>query len=93
MIIIQSYIAKLANVKMSSSYLCSLCFHIKYIKILIESMLDKSIFYYLSTCLGQSEQKKSKKNRSKDIFSKPIKTNFSDDELIKLMEQLEAKWQ
>ena len=52
----------------------------------VTSMIDKSIYYYLSTRLYEYNKKNNKN------FKQIIKTNFSKKELLTLMENLEDKW-
>ncbi len=85
-LLIQSYAASLANLKITSSALYSLCFKNPYLKMFVTSMIDKSIYYYLSTRLYEYNKKNNKN------FKQIIKTNFSKKELLTLMENLEDKW-
>ncbi len=85
-LLIQSYVAHLANLKMSSSCAYSFCFKNPYLKLLITSIVDKSLYYYLSTRLLEQEEK------DKSVFTKEYKTNFAKEELELIMSQLEEKW-
>lgn len=85
-LLIQSYVANIAKLKITSSCAYSLCFKNPYIKMLITSSIDKSLYYYFSTVsYGLDESNIFKKN------NKP-ETNFTKDELELLMAQLEEKW-
>lgn len=83
-LLLQSYVAHLAKLKMTSASAYSLCFKNPYTKMLIESSVDKSLYYYFSTKLFELEQD--------NIFNKNKPTNFSKEELELLMAQLEEKW-
>lgn len=83
-LLLQAYVASLAKLKMTSAYAYSLCFKNPYTKMLIQSMIDKSIYYALSTKLYQLDEE--------NIFKKEPPTKFSKDELEILMAQLEEKW-
>lgn len=83
-LLLQSYIAYLAKLKITSACLYTLCFKKSYMKILIESSIDKSLYYYFSTRACEHEEK--------NIFKKEKPTNFTKKELESLMMQLEEKW-
>lgn len=83
-LLIQSYVAHLAKLKITSACAYSLCFKKNYMKILIESSIDKSLYYYFSTKAYELEEK--------NIFKKEKPTNFTKEELESLMMQLEEKW-
>ena len=85
-LLIQSYVAHLTNLKITSSATYSMCFKNPYLKMFITSIVDKSIYYYLSTRLFECET--TYRNKFKNI----TKTNFTKNELITIMEQLENKW-
>ena len=84
-LLLQSYIAHLAKLKMTSACAYSLCFKKEYLKKLIESMIDKSLFCYFNTKYIEFEEKD-------NIFKKNKKTNYTKEELEILMAQLEEKW-
>ena len=84
-LLLQSYVAYLANFKATSACTYSLCFNKKYLKTFIHSCLDKSIYYYLNNKLKELEEKDS-------VFQKNSKSNFTKDEIEILMSQLEEKW-
>lgn len=83
-LLMQSYVAKLAKLKMTSSCAYSICFQKKYLKMLLNSIIDKSLYFYFNTKLKDIEEN----NR----FKKNKKTNFSKDELQLLLTELEEKW-
>lgn len=83
-LLIQAYVASLAKLKLTSACAYSLCFKSNYTKLFIASMIDKSIYYALSTKLYQLEDK--------NIFKKESPTKFKKEELELLMAQLEEKW-
>jgi len=83
-LLLQSYIAHLAKLKMTSACAYSLCFKNPYTKMLLESSIDKSLYYYFSTKAYELEED--------NIFKKNIKTNYTKEELEILMAQLEEKW-
>ena len=85
-LLLQSYVAKLAGLDISSSCAYSLCFKTPYRKELIMSIIDKSLYYYFASCVNENESK------TKNIFSKRQKTQFSTQELEHLMQEIEAKW-
>lgn len=85
-LLIQSYVAHLANLKMSSSCAYSFCFKNPYLKLLITSIVDKSLYYYLSTRLLEQQEE------NKSLFNKEYQTNFTKEELQLIMSQLEEKW-
>lgn len=83
-LLIQSYIASLAKLKLTSACAYSLCFDKKYLKILLESILDKSIYCELDLKLANFEDK--------NVFKKQKKTNYSKAELKTMISQFEEKW-
>jgi len=83
-LLIQSYVASLAKLKLTSACAYSLCFQKEYLKLFLTSIIDKSIYYILSVKCNEIEEK----NR----FKKEKKTNFTKEELELIMSQLEAKW-
>lgn len=83
-LLLQAYVASLAKLKITSACSYSLCFISAHTKTLIESMIDKSIYYALSTKLYKLDEE--------NIFQKEPPTKFSKDELELLMAQLEEKW-
>lgn len=83
-LLLQSYVANLAKLKMTSACAYSLCFKNPYLKTFIHSSIDKSLYYAFSTKAYELEEK----NR----FKKNAKTNFSKEELELIMSQLEEKW-
>lgn len=85
-LLIQAYVAHLAGLKMSSAASYSFCFKNPYVKLLITSIVDKSLYYYFSTrALEKTENDKSR-------FKQKFKTNFTLEELELIMSQLEEKW-
>lgn len=84
-LLLQSYIASLAKLKLTSACAYSLCFENKYLKTFITSILDKSVYCALDLKLADFEDKK-------NVFKKQKKTNFSEAELKKLISQFEEKW-
>ena len=85
-LLIQAYSAYLADLKITSSILYSLCYKNPYLKLFITSIMDKSIYHYLVSRLYEYKAK----NETK--FKNITKTNFTKDEIINIMEQLENKW-
>lgn len=83
-LLIQSYVASLAKLKLTSSCAYSMCFKNPYTKLLIASMIDKSIYYALSTKLYELDDD--------NMFKKNSQTKFTKEELEMLMAQLEEKW-
>lgn len=83
-LLIQSYVASLAKLKLTSACAYSLCFDKKYLKILLESILDKSIYCELDLKLSDFEDK--------NVFKKHKKTNYSKAELKNIISQFEEKW-
>ncbi|MBR5303692.1 MAG: hypothetical protein IKU37_02570 [Candidatus Gastranaerophilales bacterium] len=83
-LLLQSYVASLANLKITSACAYSLCFKNPYIKMLISSFIDKSIYYTFMSKLQQLEKK--------NIFRKIPPTKLAKDEVQILMAQLEEKW-
>ena len=83
-LLLQAYIAKLAKYKLTSACAYSLCFKNPFTKLLITSIVDKSLYYYFSTRALELEEE----NR----FKKKVETNFTKEELEILMAQLEEKW-
>ena len=83
-LLIQSYVASLAKLKITSSCAYSLCYDNPYTKLLIESCVDKSIYCYFATKVYELEQE--------NVFRKEKPTNYSKEELEILMAQLEEKW-
>ena len=86
-LLLQAYISKLAGFSATSGVAYALCFKNPYLKILLSSILDKSVYYYLSNRYMEYEEE------YKDKFSKKLETSFTKDELYSLMSALEAKWQ
>jgi len=86
-LLLQAYIAKLAGFSATSGIAYSLCFKNPYLKILLASILDKSVYYYLSNRYLEYEEE------YKDKFKKKLPTSFSREELYTLMSALEEKWQ
>lgn len=84
-LLILAYIAKLANLKMSSLCAYSLCFKNKYTKIIVSSIIDKSIYYYF---LSQYVMKSNENN----IFRRRNDSNYTPDELNSLINRFEQKW-
>lgn len=85
-LLLQAYVAKCANLKVSSACAYSMCFKNPYTKMLIESIIDKSLYYHLSNCLYE------KKNGSENVFKKSLNSNFSQEEIESIMNKLEEKW-
>ena len=83
-LLIQAYVARLAGLKMTSSVAYSLCYKNPYSRILINSMIDKSLYFYFLQILNSNNQN--------DLFKKEIKTNFLQDELKNLISKFEEKW-
>lgn len=83
-LLMQSYIAKIAKYKITSSYAYSLCFKGPYMKMFLNSIIDKSIYFYLNSKLNE--------NDNKNRFKKKDKTSFTKDELELILAQLEEKW-
>ncbi len=86
-LLLQAYVAQKAKLKVSSACSYSMCFKNPYTKMLIESIIDKSIYYYLSNCLYEKENKE-----NINVFKKTLNSQFSKDELENLMNKLEEKW-
>ncbi len=85
-LLIQSYVAHLAGLKVSSAVAYSFCFKNPYLKLLVTSIIDKSLYYYFSTRAFEKDEK------TENVFKQKFKTNFSKEELELLMSQLEEKW-
>lgn len=83
-LLIQSYVASLAKLRLTSACAYSLCFKNPYLKLFITSIVDKSIYYILASKLEELA--------SENIFKKELPTNFTQDELELIMAQLEEKW-
>ncbi len=83
-LLMQSYIAKIAKYKVTSSYAYSLCFKSPYMKLFLNSIIDKSIYFYLNSKLNEKDNE----NR----FKKKNKSNFNQEELELILAQLEEKW-
>lgn len=86
-LLLQAYVAKLAKLKVSSACAYSMCFENPYTKMLIESIIDKSIYYHLSNCLYEKENV-----NKENVFKKMLNSQFSKEELENIMQNLEAKW-
>ena len=84
---LQAYVARQANLKVSSACAYSMCFKNPYVGLLVESIIDKSIYYHLSNCLYEKEE-----TLKSNVFEKVLKTDFSKEELENLMMKLEEKW-
>lgn len=85
-LLLQAYIAKLAGFNITSSCSYSLCFKNPLRKLLITSIVDKSLYYYFSTRLFEKEGK------AKNIFGNKYQSSFTIEELENLMADLEDKW-
>ncbi len=84
-LLIQAYAAKLAGLKITSAAAYSLCFKNPYLKYLITSFIDKSLyFYFKQNMLSKNED---------NIFKREIKTSYTSDELKMLLSKIEEKWQ
>ncbi|MBQ8635870.1 hypothetical protein IJ425_06940 [bacterium] len=83
-LLLQSYIASLAKLKITSACAYSLCFEKQHLKTLISSLIDKSIYYALNLKINETEQE--------NLFNKAPKTSFKKEELELIMSQLEEKW-
>ena len=83
-LLIQAYVAKLAGLKITSAASYSLCFKNPYLKFLITSFVQKSIYYHFRQNLYQ-------RNNS-NIFQHNEKTSFTFGELKTLMSNIEEKW-
>ena len=88
-LLIQAYAAYLADLKAMSSCAYSMCFENPYIKMLISSIVDKSIYCY---CAQKIEDQEETDEKDENVFKNIKPTNYTIDELQKLMVQLEAKW-
>lgn len=86
-LLLQAYAARQCRLKVSSACAYSLCFKNPYIKMLIESIIDKSIYYHLSNCLHEKQE-----TNKENMFKKTLNSKFSIEELEDLMNKLEAKW-
>ena len=86
-LLLQAYAARQCRLKVSSACAYSLCFKNPYIKMLIESIIDKSIYYHLSNCLYEKQE-----TNKENMFKKTLNSKFSIEELEDLMNKLEAKW-
>ena len=84
-LLMQSYISHLANLKTASAYTYSLCHQDDYLKIFINSIIDKSIYSYLNSKIQNLAGEK-------NIFKKEKPSNLSDDEIELILAQLEEKW-
>ena len=83
-LLMQSYVASLAKLKMTSACAYSLCYKNPYTKMLIESSIDKSLYYAFSTKAYELDDD--------NVFKKNSKSKFKKEELELLMAQLEEKW-
>jgi hypothetical protein len=85
-LLLQAYVAKLAGFSITSSCAYSLCFQNSYRKILIESIVDKSIMSYLSSVVVNNE------NKNKCAFGSKNKSSYTSQEAKKLISEIEDKW-
>ncbi len=83
-LLIQAYVARLAGLKITSSVAYSLCYKNPFLKILVNSMIDKSLYFYFLQILNS--------NNNDSIFKKEIKSVFSKDELKLIVKKFEEKW-
>ncbi|MBQ4646361.1 MAG: hypothetical protein IJB79_03335 [Candidatus Gastranaerophilales bacterium] len=83
-LLLQSYVSSLAKLKLTSACAYSLCFKSVYTKMLITSMIDKSIYCALNDKICELDDD--------NMFKKGSKTKFKKAELETLMAQIEAKW-
>ena len=83
-LLIQSYVASLAKLKLTSACAYSLCFKNPYTKMFLTSLLDKSIYYICASKLSELDEE--------NIFKKDVPTKYTKDELELIMAQLEEKW-
>lgn len=83
-LLLQAYISSLAKLEVTSSCAYSMCFKTQYLKILILSIIDKSIYHAFAFKLNQLDEN--------NIFRKKPLTSFSEDELEILLAQFEEKW-
>lgn len=87
-LLLQAFASYNAKLNMTSSFAYSMCFNNPYQKLLITSIIDKSLYYYLSNRLAECEN-----NEINKRFAKyKIQTNFNKEELELIMAQLEEKW-
>lgn len=84
-LLILAYVARLANLKMSSLCSYSLCFKSKYLKIIVLSIIDKSLYYYFISQLLL-------KSNENNIFRRKNDSKYTKDELNKLISGFEEKW-
>ena len=83
-LLIQAYVARLAGLKMISSVAYSLCYKNPYLKILVNSIIDKSLYVYFLQNLNSDD--------SENLFKKEIKSVFSREELENIVNKFEEKW-
>ena len=67
----------------------SMCFDNPYINLIISSIVDKSLYCYFAQKIEDQEETD---EQDENVFKNIKPTNYSIDELQKLMVQLEAKW-
>jgi len=85
-LLLQAYVLMLLKLKLSSAVSYSICFNEKYKKLLIASIIDRSIYNYFY-------QKSNEENDDfTNIFKKEKKLSFSKDETELILSQLEEKW-
>lgn len=84
-LIMQSYVLKLANLKMSSYSAYSLCFKDKYYKMFVNFLILKSIYQHF---INMKEELSKKDN----IFRKDNKYSFNSAEIENIAAQIEEEW-
>ncbi len=82
-LLIQSYVAYLAGLKVTSSAAYSMCFKNPHLIMFLNAIIDKSVYAYFSELLSDEKDNK---------FKEKVKTKYSKDEIVPLMEALEKKW-
>ena len=86
-LLLQSYAAFQADLKMMSANAYSLCFENPYIPILVNSIIDKSLYCYFAQKIEDLEE-----GIEENVFKNEIESKYTKEEAVILMEQLEEKW-
>lgn len=86
-LLLQSYAAFQADLKMMSANAYSLCFENPYIPILVNSIIDKSLYCYFAQKIEDIEE-----GIEENVFKNEIESKYTKEEAVILMEQLEEKW-
>ncbi len=87
-LLLSAYIAHLAGLKMSSRIAYSLCFKNPYSKMLIEYLIDRSLYEYFADIYEENL-----KQSANSVFKRGKKSKFVIEELDTLMASIEEKWE